>query len=130
MEQSGFKFSDPIITQINYIIHPNYKLEGKNTRITNSFETQIQRDANNSRAIVELSIKVGDQKPEKAPFFIQLSIQAIFKWDNVYTEDTVQSLLSVNAPALLLGYARPLISTITGMSPYPTYNIPFYNFTK
>lgn len=130
MEQSGFKFSSPIISKINYVIHPAFKLTEENKRITNTFETHISRDKEECKAIVELNIKVGDPEQAIAPFFVELSIQASFKWEDIYTEDTVQGLLSINAPALLLGYARPMVATITSMSPYPSYNIPFYNFTK
>ena len=130
MEQSGFKFSNPIVSKINYVVHPSFQLTENNKRIKNTFETHISRDKEDCKAIVELNIKIGDMDQANAPFFVDLSIQASFKWEDIYTEDTVQSLLSINAPALLLTYARPMVATITSLSPYPSYNIPFYNFTK
>lgn len=36
----------------------------------------------------------------------------------------------VNAPSLLLGYMRPLISNITNSSQYPTFNIPFLDMQE
>lgn len=130
MEQSGFRFSNPIISKINYSINQAFKLTEQNNTITNTFETHIYRDTEESKAIVELDIKIGNTDEAKAPFCVELTIRASFKWENNFTEDTIQSLLSINAPALLLGYARPMVATITSMSPFPSYNIPFYNFTK
>ena len=42
----------------------------------------------------------------------------------------VNSMLNVNAPALLLGYMRPIVSSITNSSALPVYNIPFINFKE
>ena len=36
----------------------------------------------------------------------------------------------VNAPSLLLGYMRPLISNITNSSQYPTFDIPFLDMQE
>ena len=58
-----------------------------------------------------------------------MTIGARFLWDDVYDEETLQDLLSQNAPALLLGYARPIIANMTSVGPTSTYNLPFYNFT-
>ena len=57
-------------------------------------------------------------------------LSAQFIWNDVYDENTLKDLLSINAPALLLGYARPMIASITNMSPYPSFNLPFYNFVE
>ncbi|MEI3592754.1 MAG: hypothetical protein V8Q05_07985 [Lachnospiraceae bacterium] len=37
----------------------------------------------------------------------------------------IEKLLNQNAPSLLLGYLRPIISQITAASPYNAYNLPF-----
>ena len=131
MQQSGFQFANPTITKINYSVHSNFTWDNEDAlTITNSFATNIRRKTNACQAIVELDIAIGNSDATKEPFLIEMTISASFRWDDVYTEDTVRDLLSINAPALLLGYARPLISTITSMSPYPAYDVPFYNFTK
>lgn len=130
MTQSGFQFANPIISKINYVIHPEFKRDKDEVlTITNSFKTNINRSKTDRKAIVELNISIGDNDSQKEPFYIELTIGASFKWDEAYSEETVCDLLSVNAPALLLSYARPIVSTITNMSPYASYNIPFYNFT-
>ena len=129
MKQSGFRFSNPVVSKIDYQIHSEYKTDGTRVSIENAFKTNINRAPDSCSAVVELIIKIGDTDQTVSPFHIELVIGASFKWDATYNEETVSDLLSINAPALLLGYARPIVATITSMSPYPTYNIPFYNFT-
>ena len=53
---------------------------------------------------------------------------AKFKWDSNLQEKNVEIFLNQNAPALLLSYARPIVSMVTNASHYPAYNIPFINF--
>lgn len=132
MTQSGFQFSNPIISKINYTLHPDFNNKtGDAISITNSFNTNIPPINKEDRnAVVELNISVGSEDATKEPFHIELTIGAAFKWDKPYDDETIQNLLSINAPALLLSYARPIISAITNMSPYRAYNVPFYNFTE
>lgn len=130
MKQSNFRFSNPIINKIDYQLNHEFKHTDDLT-ISNSFNVNISRDPNANISVVDLRIVVGEKELlSTLPFYIDVVISAMFTWDDVYDESTVQSLLSINAPALLLGYARPLISTITNMSPFPTYNLPFFNFTE
>lgn len=129
MKRSNLKFTNPIITRLNYEINANNNQPDK-IAISNAFNVNVERLEDKCEAVVELNIIIGNKEENPSPFFIDMVIGAAFKWDDSYDEETVQSLLSVNAPALLLGYARPIISTITNMSPYATYNIPFYNFTE
>ena len=131
MKQSGFQFTNPIISKINYEFHPNFIWDKeKGLSIANAFKTQIGRNQTENSAYVELTILLGNTDQQKSPFYIEMIIGASFKWDNAYTEKTINDLLSINAPALLLSYARPMVATITNMSPYPSYRIPFYNFTE
>ena len=90
----------------------------------------IKSSEEEKEAVVELNIIIGAKENNEAPFYVDMVMGAIFKWDDSYDENTVKDLLSINAPALLLGYARPIIATITNMSPFPAYNLPFYNFTE
>lgn len=81
--------------------------------------------------IVELTIKIGKKElKQNIPFYIELVIGSAFTWNDVFDENTLQILLSQNAPALLLSYARPIIHSLTSMTPFPAYNVPFYNFTE
>lgn len=66
----------------------------------------------------------------KAPFMIEISAASDFKWDDHVENDLADNMLHVNAPALLLGYMRPIVANITNSAGYPAYNVPFINFTE
>ena len=45
-------------------------------------------------------------------------------------EKTRDVMLTKNAPALLLGYLRANVASMTAMTSYGAYNLPFMNFNK
>ena len=53
-----------------------------------------------------------------------------FKWSENVDEKTLDILLNSNAPAILLSYIRPYISTITSGAGYPALILPLIDFTK
>ncbi len=83
---------------------------------------------NENRARVSLTLKVNAENKE-APFELEIKVVSDFKWEDM-DENMVNSMLNVNAPALLLGYMRPIVSSITNSSALPVYNIPFINFKE
>ncbi len=131
MKKSSLKFTNPIITKLEYQINPqSEECENDSINISNVFKANIKKIEDKNEAIVELNIIIGQKEETPSPFYVDMIIGAVFRWDNAFDENTVQDLLSINAPALLLGYARPIIATITNMSPFSSYNLPFYNFTE
>ena len=56
--------------------------------------------------------------------------KAEFRWPDSLNVEMVEKLLNQNAPSLLLGYLRPIISQITAASPYNAYNLPFIDFSE
>lgn len=78
----------------------------------------------NKEAVVNLKLKIGENN-EKYPFHIELEIYATFKCED---EGLFDKLVKNNAPALLLSYARPIISLVTAQSGYPAFNLPFMSF--
>ena len=62
-------------------------------------------------------------------FALLFVIMANFEWDETYDSETINNLLLINAPSLLLGYARPIISNITSNS-IGQYDLPFMNFVS
>ncbi len=70
------------------------------------------------------------------PFMITIAEQARFMWESndefidENEEECIDRLLRQNAPALLIGYIRPIIASITSSSPFPTYNLPFIDLTE
>ena len=60
---------------------------------------------------------------------LEIKLASEFSWQDL-AENKIDVLLRQNAPALLLSYARPIISSITSASKFPTYNIPFLDFSS
>ena len=129
MKESNFKFSNPIIEELNYTLNSNFDIN-KKPSVYNNFKVNIFRNESSNEAIVKLKILINDEihNESNSPFVLAMTIGSRFTWSDVYDESTINNLLSVNAPALLLGYARPIIATITSNSLSHPYNIPFYNF--
>lgn len=127
MKESNFQFNKPVLKNIEYRINEEFDPE-KEVKIPRNFQRNIMRAEGKNEAVVELTISLGnDEKSENPPFHLCLTIGAGFKWDNTLDEDTIGKLLSMNAPSLLLSYARPIISNITSNS-IGEYSIPFMNF--
>ena len=129
MKQSGFKFTNPKVTKFVFETNPLFSPGESQTNISNMFEVEISKSEKENEAIVQLNVLIGTKKFGKEdPFYVDMTIGAKFFWDDVYDEETIHQLLSINAPSLLLGYARPIVSQITASSPFTTYTLPFYNF--
>ena len=128
MKESFFRFKRPMVKDISYQISEEYKPNQK-SKIDIIISTNFARKAEERIAIVGLQVELGKGDSENPPFVLSLTIVADFQWEEDHKEDKVDTLLRQNAPALLLSYARPVISNITANSIMP-YDIPFMDFTK
>ncbi len=130
MQESSFKFCDPRLIKLEYELRPEFKKKD-GVHFQNSFSVAINRAQEKKEAIVELTIVIGDsEKSENIPYGLLAIIGAKFYWNVDYDESMIGSLLSINAPALLLSYARPIIASITNASGRKAFNIPFIDFTN
>ncbi len=77
---------------------------------------------------VSLDVQVG-KEDSAHPFFISVSMAAIFYINKEVSDEQKKQFLSVNAPAVLYSYIRPVIASLTSQSAYPQYNLPFMDFT-
>lgn len=130
MEKSQFQFTNPFLRKL--ILQPNNKFSPKEDEaisVPTEFNVQIGKDDVNPTATVLLSFKMG-RDSAVLPFLLEAEMVATFRWDTSLETDIVDALLSRNAPSLLLGYLRPIISNITLAAGLPAYNIPFMDFTK
>lgn len=57
-------------------------------------------------------------------------VGAHFKLEKEIEATDFDNLLQINAPAMLLSYARPIVSLITVQAGMKPLNFPFLNFTK
>ncbi len=128
MKDSFFQFTDPRMTVLIFHVNQEFNVEDDTEiKIPTNMTTNISKVADDNFAIVELSIEIGEES-SRSPFFCAVKMSANFKWEN--TDRDINALLSQNAPALLLSYARPIISNVTSSSPFPTFNLPFMDFTE
>lgn len=126
MKESSFQFQDPILSSLIYNENSEFDIdEFKGMKI--DFDVSAGNPENNS-AFVSLTLKVGDR--ESDPFYISVTMGALFFWADCMDNDAIDDLLKINAPVLLTGYIRPIISSITSSSKFPTFNLPFVDFTK
>ena len=129
MKESNFQFTDPSLTFIRFQENKEFSIEkGREIEIQTKI-TVSNKKMSVTEAIVELQIILGEET-DNSPFYLETIFMAKFKWSPVLDSDTVEIFLNQNAPALLLSYARPIISMTTNASHFPSYNIPFINFTE
>lgn len=129
MEKSGFRFSNPKMTKLDFIMNEDYKkTHGVTTGLDITINSNINK-INEKEAIVELEVEVGE-KSNLFPFYLCLNIGSNFKLDEDIEGTNFDNLLNINAPTLLLSYARPIISSVTTQAGMKPLNLPFFNFTK
>ena len=128
---SSFQFSNPSLLNISYKINDGFsKEEEENINLDIHSEISIGPGPDDNSSIVILKITIGSDD-NSAPFYIYAEEGAAFRWEADRINDSqIEKLLRQNAPALLLSYLRPTIAMITAASPFPSYNIPFMNFTE
>ena len=129
MKESAFRFSKPVLKNIEYRINDEFQSDQK-VHFHSHFHRNVIRSEDSCAAVVELTIEIGvDKRSVNAPFALLSVIMANFEWDETYDSETINNLLLINAPSLLLGYARPIISNITSNS-IGQYDLPFMNFVS
>lgn len=104
------------------------KKHGVTTGLDIAINSNINK-INEKEAIVELEVEVGE-KSNLFPFYLCLNIGSNFKLDEDIDGTNFDNLLNINAPTLLLSYARPIISSVTTQAGMKPLNLPFFNFTK
>lgn len=127
MEKSEFQFVNPYLEYLDFRQNSNFSPSHDSVKMENSFQIEVNKSENNE-AKVTLTLQL-NKELENAPFTLEIKMSSIFKW-NKCIEDRIDLMLRTNAPALLLGYIRPIVANITNSSQYPAYNLPFINFLE
>lgn len=129
MQSSDFQFKNPRLINLEFEVKKDFvATSDEPIDIRLSFNVDINKSSEKPEAIVELTVIAGTEDNSN-PFYIKATEGAKFKW-NEKVDNHVDKLLEQNAPAVLLGYLRPIISMITGVSPFSAYNIPLIDFTQ
>lgn len=128
MKNSSFQFLNPYLEELYFFPEKDFIIENGSCKMKNSYNVMVTKEESSNQAKVELKLEINMDNDEPSPFKLRITMASDFKWEKDVGEDAVETLLRVNAPALLLGYMRPIVANITGASLYPAYNIPFMNF--
>ena len=127
MGPSAFQFTNPVLLKMDMEINDHFSPDSAAEPET-KFHVRVNRHPEKREAIVELTIEIG-RAEDAFPFNIIATEGAKFRWTEE-ADAKLDSLLNQNAPALLLGYLRPVIASVTSASPFKAYNIPFIDFTR
>ncbi|WP_440287115.1 protein-export chaperone SecB [Eshraghiella crossota] len=128
--ESAFQFSNPSLTKMEFCINEEFESsQDKEVKIAVNMGVQIDRSATDNNARVSLTLEIG-KKDSEDPFYVCATEMAEFRWSEALNNEMVEKMLNQNAPSLLLGYLRPIISQITAASPYNAYNLPFIDFSR
>lgn len=129
MGTSEFQFTNPSLSELKFCVNEEYHSEEEEINVKLAINVAKKRTAD-KEAIVEVTVEIGE-KNEEAPFYIFAVEGAAFRWDvDSFKEEEIDRFLSVNAPALLISYLRPIVSNVTMFSKYSAYEIPFINFSN
>ncbi len=131
VKESNFKIKIPKIKKIEYEINESYEKSLNPINLNIHTETQIYKSSLENRAVVSLELQIFDKctyKKVGAPFYVNSIMFGEFEWDESIEENMLNSLLETNAPAVLLSYMRPYISSLTTGSGHKPLIIPLLNF--
>lgn len=130
MKTSNFQFLNPYLEEAYFVVNSDYDTSDNNGQVEmrNDFSVQIRRSQNENKANVELMLE-NNMENAKAPFKMRIRVASDFIWKDL-DEERVESMLNLNAPALLLSYMRPIVASLTNSSAFPVYNLPFVNFKE
>lgn len=130
MKKSDLQFSNPWLEYLNFVQNDQFEKVDSEINMKNSFQIQVNKfeEKSENEAKVSLTLEV-NKGEENSPFILEITMSAFFRW-NSKIEYNIDEMLNTNAPALLLGYMRPIVAGITNSSKYPVYNLPFINFLE
>lgn len=128
MKYSKFQFSNPALINLHFSLNNGFK-PAESVNMPVETKVKVKSVTDERKAGVSLQVIIGKNTAEY-PFYIIADMNATFRWDEGLDDPTVKLLLNENAPSLLLAYLRPQLALVTGSSPYPTYNLPYIDFTS
>ena len=126
MKKSKFQFINPYLEELVFQTNSDFNASMEEVEIQNSFQINRSKTENVAKVILTLE---SNGENESAPFKVKIRVASDFQWEDL-SEEMLVDMLNNNAPALLLGYMRPIIANITNSSKFPVYNLPFINFRE
>lgn len=133
MTPSRFQFKHPHLTKLNFQLNEELlAAEEAKVMLKTTFRVNISDyQFEDGLAAVALEVIISGDQDKAVPFGFSGEMESVFCWDTKETDaEFIQTMLSQNAPALLLSYFRPIIAQTTMQAGINAYNIPFMDFTK
>lgn len=133
MKESNFQLiGKPKVNSMSYETNKKFNFTDElPLEISNNVQIIRCEDVHSEEAIVVLEIGIFVSKEfENVPFKISMEIEGHFRWNDILKENEklLATMLQSNAPAILYGYLRPLITLITVEANMPPLVIPLMNF--
>ncbi|RHW48712.1 protein-export chaperone SecB [Lactobacillus bombicola] len=139
--KSVFQFTNPELIRSVFIANENYHAEkGKEFKMNVEPNAEEPEDINDKERCARVTLSVNnfdltsksiDDVLDGKPYMVFITMGATFKWNkNDIKSKDEKNFLKVNAASLLLGYIRPLLAELTGMSKFNTQCIPFIDFSN
>lgn len=126
MLKSNFQMNNPILQNVVLKLNDKFESSEGAVQLVISDAKNVNRNSENT-ANVSYSIRVFDEEFKSGgPFFIEVSYSADFRWSDLDEKD-IENLLNHNAPAILLGYIRPLIAQLSSGAGFPPLHLPLLN---
>ncbi|AEV29442.1 preprotein translocase subunit SecB [Sphaerochaeta pleomorpha str. Grapes] len=130
MTKSGFQLINHRLVDVKYHVNKAYKPKTENISLDIGYQTLINREKDANKALVTFIFTIfkDEKDTSKYPFKIETTHEGEFEWPEDTPDDRVNSLLKINAPAIMLSYDRSIISMITTYSGMAPLIIPLINF--
>lgn len=119
------------VTEIELKTIPSYNPKRKQSYKFKNFQHDVKFLVNDQVPgiwQVPLTLKYLADKNDNTPYEFNLMIVGFFEVVKDYPKEKAESLVHINAPALLYSAAREIIATITGRCPWGTILLPTVNF--
>lgn len=129
MKESIFQLTGQQLTNFRYSVNNAFNKQGESISLKIESNIDIKKDSNKNAATVSLRLQIFDfEMIKESPFAISIEYTGYFSWDKSF--EKVDDMLKENAPAVLLGFIRPLIAQVTSLSGVPALVLPLINLTE
>ena len=128
---SNLQISNTFLSKLEFEINHNFEgyLKDEEDKSVLNMMAEVIKKTDENKATVILEVKIFSDF-EKRPFKALISYSGLFFWNDQLSEEQVDKMLQINAPATLFSYIRPLLSNITLSAGIAPFVLPFMDFTN
>ena len=122
MKKSNFQLVRQRLLKVEFLVNKKYK-PSKDHQIPIEYypDIKVQKHKNQNSAFVTFNMEIfKNDGSDKYPFYIALSIQGHFRWNEGL--ENIDNYLHINAPAVLMSYLRSIVSQLTIQAGFPPLN--------